>query len=202
MTASEILMAEHRVIEQMLGCLDRMADAAFEGRPLDLADARDAIAFLRAFADAFHHKKEEDRLFPVMERHGIPRDAGPTAVMRHEHEVGRAHVRRMDEALTAHEKGDREALGRFAFEARGFTELLRDHIAKEDQVLFPMAERMIPPAAMRDLLASFDHAERHEVAPGTRETSLAAAERLGAKYGVARPSAPDHSACPSCAHGD
>ena len=200
MSVSEILMSEHRVIEQVLGCLDKMADGAFERQTLDTADARDAIEFLRNFADTCHHKKEEDRLFPARERCGIPRDAGPTAVMRHEHEIGRAHVRRMDEALTAHEKGDRDALGRFAFEARGFTELLRDHIAKEDQVLFPMAERMIPPPAMKELLASFDHAQRHEIAPGTHEKFLGVAERLGARYDVARTTQPDASAC-SCSHG-
>lgn len=186
MRPSEVLMSEHRVIEQVLGCLDKMADSAFNAGTLDVEHAREAISFIRHFADGCHHKKEEDRLFPALERHGMPHDAGPTSVMRHEHEVGRANVKRMDEAVTAFVRGDPAAADRFAFEARGFCDLLRDHIAKEDQVLFPMADRMLPPAAQDELMKSFDHAEKHEMGEGTHEKFVALAERLGTRYGVPR----------------
>ena len=184
MRPTEILTSEHRVIEQVLVVLDRMADDAFSKAALDVASARDAIAFLRGFADQCHHGKEEARLFPAMERCGIPRDAGPTAVMRHEHEIGRAHVRRMDQAVGDFEKGVPGAADRFAFEARGFVEMLRDHIAKEDQVLFPMADRMLSPAAQIELASEFDHVERHEVGPGTRERFEAVAQSLAGRFGI------------------
>jgi hemerythrin-like domain-containing protein len=199
MRTTEILMEEHRVIEQVLACLDKIAEAAFEKGAVDVASARDVLSFLRTFADGCHHKKEEERLFPAMERCGLPREAGPTAVMRYEHETGRAFIRRMDEALTAYEKGAPGTADRYAFEARGFVELLRDHIAKEDQVLFPMADRMLPANVQTELLAGFEHAEKHELGEGTHERFLALASSLAARWGVAKPAAAAHTC--SCSHG-
>jgi hemerythrin-like domain-containing protein len=184
MRTTEILMSEHRVIERVLLCLDKMADEAFSTRSIDAASARDALAFLRTFADACHHGKEEERLFPAMERCGLPADGGPTAVMRHEHEIGRGHVRSMAEAVAAFERGDAAGADRFAFEARGFVDLLRDHIAKEEQVVFPMADRMLPASVQDELLVGFDHAEKHEMGEGTHEKFLALADRLAARWGV------------------
>jgi hemerythrin-like domain-containing protein len=202
MRTTEILMAEHRVIEQVLACLDKMADHAFRETKIDVASARDAIAFLRTFADACHHMKEEDRLFPAMERCGLPRDAGPTAVMRHEHEVGRAHVRRMDAAVTDFERGDATAADRFAFEARGFVELLREHIAKEDQVLFPMADRMLPPEVQAEVLAGYEHAEKHDMGEGTHEKFLALADALAARWGVSKAEAASKAHACACSHAE
>lgn len=175
LSPTRMLMDEHRVIEIVLAVLDRMADLAFAKGIVDPAPAREAITFLREFADRFHHGKEEARLFPAMEGFGLPSDAGPTAVMRHEHEVGRAHVRRMDLAVADFEKGAPGASDRFAFEARGFVDLLRDHIAKEDQVLFPMADRMLPPAAQDVLLRDFRTFEAQDAGAREKYTALAAA---------------------------
>ncbi|MCE9635651.1 MAG: hemerythrin domain-containing protein [Planctomycetes bacterium] len=184
MRPTETLNAEHRVIEVVLSCLDKMADSAFTSGAVDVAPAREAVDFLRNYADAFHHGKEEARLFPAMERCGMPADAGPTAVMRHEHELGRAHVRKMAVAIDDFEKGASGSSDRFAFEARGFVELLRDHIAKEDQVLFPMADRMLSPAAQIELKSEFDHVETHEVGPGTRTRYEAVAQSLAGRFGI------------------
>ena len=200
MRTTEILMDEHRVIEQVLFCLEKIADQAFTKGVVDVTSARDVISFLRTFADTCHHMKEEDRLFPAMERCGLPREAGPTAVMRQEHEIGRGHVRRMDEAVTAFEKGDAGASDRFAFEARGFVDLLREHIAKEDQILFPMADRMLPSNVQDELLSAFEHAAKHDVPEGTRERFLALADELAARWNVTKADAAATPHACSCSH--
>jgi hemerythrin-like domain-containing protein len=183
MRPTEILSGEHRVIEQVLTCLERVADRA-ETDALDCASGRDVVEFLQGFADRCHHGKEEARLFPAMERCGLPADAGPTAVMRAEHDTGRRAVRAMAAAVADAERGDAAAAGRFVREARAFVDLLRDHIAKEDQVLFPMADRMLAPSVQEDLLRGFAHAEEHEMGEGTHERFLALAESLAARWGV------------------
>ena len=199
MRTTEILMSEHRVIETVLACLEKMADETDAKGAIPVAEARDAVAFLKTFADRCHHMKEEDRLFPAMEKYGIPRDAGPTAVMRHEHEVGRAHVRRMDDATTAFDRGELVAAGRFSFEARAYVELLREHISKEDEILFPMADEMLPAAVHDELLRGFEHAEA-DMGEGTHETFLAVAKRLCARYGVTQELAMAKAHACSCSH--
>ena len=98
MRSTDILQNEHRVIEQVLGCLEKMAAQAVEGK-LDEPSAREALDFFQTFADGCHHHKEEDHLFPLMEAKGFPRHGGPTGVMLHEHEEGRRHVKAMRSAL-------------------------------------------------------------------------------------------------------
>lgn len=121
------LMDEHRVIERVLGALEA---AARKEVPLRFYER--AIDFIANYADGRHHGKEEERLFPLLERKGIPREGGPIGVMCAEHEIGRGHVARMRERLAAK---DREGLRR---ESLAYAALLRDHIQKEDHVLFPM----------------------------------------------------------------
>lgn len=179
-----ILMREHRVIERVLLCLDRMATRAREQGDLDLDDARSVIAFLQEFADQCHHGKEEQRLFPTLEHCGLPRDAGPTAVMRAEHEMGREHVRGMDAAVVDAAASAGPARDRFVAHAFDFVLLLREHIAKEDQVLFPMADRMLDAGTQKQLLAEFAAMEQHDVAAGTHERFLSLADRLCERYGV------------------
>ena len=118
----------------------RNASYAMSARP-------DKQKFFREFADRCHHGKEEDLLFPALEAQGFPRDAGPTAVMRMEHEQGRAAVRGMAESLAAAAAGDRAGLEHWLHSARIYIELLRAHIQKEDHCLFGMAEEALPAAA-------------------------------------------------------
>ncbi len=190
-TPTGILMAEHRVIELVLACLEQMALRARDGGTLDAADVATALEFARTFADDCHHAKEERQLFPMLESRGLPARAGPTSVMREEHEIGRRHITAMEAvaAMAAEGPGpDRDAFVRHAFD---FVTLLREHIEKEDQILFPMAERMLDQAAQSELLAAFAHAERAAVGDGAFAHWSGVAERLARTYGVeARPVTP------------
>jgi len=185
MQPTEILKAEHRVIETVIECLERMTALAQQAGKLDKVPAVQAIEFIRQFADGCHHAKEEHRLFPAMENKGMPRQGGPIGVMLTEHEQGRAFVRGMVEHLEKAATGDSAAVTQFAHHAMGYVGLLRQHIQKEDQILFPMADRMMSVVDESDLLAQFAEAEA-EVDEGTHERLLAVAETLADRYGVSK----------------
>ena len=195
MKPTEILSAEHRVIERVLGCLDKIADDAQNAGRLDERNARDAIDFLRNFADRCHHGKEENNLFPALEAQGFPRDGGPVGVMLHEHDEGRGHIRAMDEAVVQASAGQPEAVRRFVEHARSYTDLLRQHIQKEDNILFVLADRVLSAADQQELLAQFEHVETEHMGQGTHEKYLALANRLTERYGTTLTAAP---ACVRC----
>ena len=197
LTPTQILKAEHEVILNVLDCLEKLAAA----RELDIASAWEILDFLAAFADRCHHGKEEECLFPKLVERGLPREVGPLAVMLGEHDQGRAAVRSMRAALDALEHGDLAATARFAAHARAYVELLRDHIAKENGVLFPMADGMLGPADQSDVLAKFGQVEAHDMGSGTHERYLALAEVLSQRLGVdpAKRPIPQVGAC--CGHG-
>lgn len=197
MRPTDILSAEHRVIEQVLDCLEALAERARDDGRLDVARAETALEVVRTFADRCHHGKEEERLFPMLVARGMSTQLGPIAVMLDDHRAGREYVRRMGEAAAA---ADAAA---FVPAAAGYVALLRDHIAKEDGVLFPLAESMLDETAREALLASFRAFERDDLGPETHERMLAVADELARHFGVPLASertAPTLDAGP-CGHG-
>ena len=171
-TPRRILMDEHRVIERVLDAVERMIDADVIDRPFLL----DAVDFIRNFADGCHHAKEEDQLFPAMEQAGMPREGGPIGCMLHEHEQGREFVRRILGGLDAAAAGNPAAAAEVKSAALGYVGLLRQHIQKEDNILFVMAERLLDADAQKRLMQSFDRVEASTL--GKHERYLALADRL------------------------
>jgi len=85
-----------------------------------------------------HFKKEEEELFPAFESHtGMTQ--GPTQVMKYEHEQVRGLIGNMATAL---ENTDKDA-------CLSLTEslmiLLQQHNMKEEQMLYAMCDRQLPP---------------------------------------------------------
>ena len=184
MKPTDILSNEHRVIEQVLSCLEKMIEQTRSRQKLATQPARDAVTFFRMFADRCHHGKEEAHLFPAMEAKGFSRDTGPTGVMLREHDEGRAYVRGMDGAIEAAAAGDPEALRRFAEHGQAYIELLREHIQKEDHCLFAMADQAFEQQDQQSLLDAFQRVEAEEMGAGTHETYLKLANDLADRYGV------------------
>jgi hemerythrin-like domain-containing protein len=194
MKATDVLMTEHRVIEQVLTCLEVIADRAERSGELDSESARQALDFFRAFADRCHHGKEEGHLFPLLEARGMRRDSGPTGVMLHEHELGRKLLALMSAANDLHSGAD------FLPPARSYIRLLRDHIWKEDQCLFPMAGQLLSTTDDEQLMDSFESDERTEMGEGMHENYLRLADQLADRFGVTR-TAPVTSGCSHHHHG-
>ncbi|SRR6266545_878764 len=170
MTPTDVLREEHRVILRALDLLEVAARRLAAGRPLPEEWWAAIIAWLRGFADTNHHAKEERLLFPAMVKAGVPLSGGPIGVMLEEHERGRALIRAM-------EAGEGSAC---AARAREYVTLLREHIDKENGVLFPLADAVLDEAAQRGLGREFEAV----LAEQGREASIphaeAAIERLGA----------------------
>jgi hemerythrin-like domain-containing protein len=186
----ETLMTEHRDIERVIDALVGFVDELRRKEATEKEELSRFVEFIRGFADGCHHGKEEDILFESMVRHGFPRQGGPVAVMLHEHDEGRAFVR----ALAAHaEQGgpwsaaDRQAIAEAAY---GYAGLLRQHIQKEDAILYPMAEQRLPPEELdriADLCARF---EEEKTGSGEHERYHALGDALVRRYAAASHPAP------------
>ncbi len=178
MQATDTLMSEHRVIERVLLVLETAARQVQAGQAVRPGFFVDAAGFIKGFADGCHHVKEEGVLFKALERNGMPPDRGPVAVMLTEHEQGRVFTRRMRAAAEKWQAGDLSAREDAASNALAYVTLLRQHIHKEDQVLFPMAGRVIPVDQQAQVMEDFEQVEHEETGPGVHEKYLALAESL------------------------
>lgn len=185
MDAIETLMNEHRVIERVLDGLVAFADEVQRKGTTEKEELSRFVTFIREFADTCHHAKEELILFAAMVEHGFPRNGGPIAVMLHEHEQGRGLVGILRQRTAQQEPWSDADRQEIAEVARGFAELLRGHIHKEDAILYPMAEQHLPPDAMRAVGDACEKYEGDEARAGAHERLHALAEELVQRHAPA-----------------
>jgi hemerythrin-like domain-containing protein len=178
-TPTQILMEEHEVILQALDALQKRLDALQNPTAADRAFFEKAVEFLRGFADQCHHGKEESLLFTRLGERGFPTQGGPIAVMLSEHQAGRAFIRGIAEAA-ARIGTDPTAGAGIRTHGYGYIALLRNHIAKENQVLFPMADRTLSAEDQRDLQHAFARFEAEETGAGVHQQMLGLLDELEA----------------------
>ncbi len=178
MKATDILMEEHRVIERVITALEAATQILEVGQSIRPEFFLDTTDFIKGFADGCHHKKEEGVLFTAMLENGVPLQGGPIGVMLSEHEQGRIFTRGMRQAAERLANGDQSGRDALIHNARGYAALLRQHISKEDGILFPMADRAIPPSQWEKVAQGFEHVEHEETGAGVHEKYLALASRL------------------------
>jgi hemerythrin-like domain-containing protein len=153
------LKDEHQLILRMLDLLEKNARLTEQGSFQNYRFYLDGVDFIRNYADRFHHAKEEDILFEALIENGMPRANSPVAAMLMEHDLGRAFVRGMEEAATRALEGEAGQDEAIVTNARGYLELLREHISKEDDILYPLAERVIPEEKRDAIVAGYRTAE-------------------------------------------
>jgi hemerythrin-like domain-containing protein len=178
MQATDILMHEHGVILRVIGALEIETDRLAAGQDVRPGFFLDAADFIKGFADGCHHKKEEGVLFKAMIAAGLPQQSGPIGVMLAEHEQGRLYTRGMRDAANRLAAGDETARAEVVNNARGYAALLRQHIQKENGILFPMADQVIPFAQQDQVADDFEWVEHEETGEGVHEKYVALAEAL------------------------
>ncbi len=152
-----ILMDEHKVILQSLEELGRIASTVEAAQ--EFGDFRDQLERLREIAHLLletesHHQREEDSLFPRLEERGV---TGPPQIMRLEHEELRAKKRALGTLMERAGNGNFSEFAQELSEVGGYiADNLRDHIHKEDNILYPTALDTLEPEEWSEVLAEFE----------------------------------------------
>lgn len=157
MRATDNLCEDHEFILEAIGLLDQFCTILESGNTVDTSHLQIIMSFIRSYADGYHHRKEEVVLFPALISKGIPNEFGPIGCMLHEHETGREYVRNMAQALTAMKAGSKDVIGLFTSAGRRYISLLSNHIMKENNVLFPLANRLLIPEEHERIIGDFHH---------------------------------------------
>ena len=153
--AIQMLMDEHKVILRVIAGLEQMAVRLREGVAIDPLLLQETVLFMREYADRCHHGKEEDLLFPAYIEHGVPPQGCPISALLHEHKSGRELVGQLEKASEAYRQGSGEAGEAVARSIDGIVKLYPNHIWKEDEMVFPMAESVLPAQARKELYRQF-----------------------------------------------
>lgn len=164
---TQALVNEHKLILRMIALLERNAPRTADGSYTNWQFYLDGVDFIRNYADRFHHAKEEDVLFAALVKNGMPRENSPVAAMLMEHDLGRAYVSAMETAAREALAGQTGREGIIAENALAYAELLRGHIGKEDDILYPLAERVIPDTMRGSIIEGYAAAEARTTADFT-----------------------------------
>lgn len=139
-----LLMNEHEVIKRVLAqtpfLIERLRADFNAHRGLVIS----CVGFIRNYADRLHHAKEEDILFA-----GFARDLEIIRVMHQDHEMARGYVQDM---VAAEQQGSPEIVIRCLQE---YSALLREHIRKEDEILYPWIDRQLTDADVGRMFSAF-----------------------------------------------
>jgi DUF438 domain-containing protein len=177
---SDLLVNDHQTTEKVLEAVERALSGP-TAPPADLV--RDAAQYLLEYVDGCHNKKEEDHLFPLIERRGIPREGGPLAVMLSEHEQSRTILPKLLGLLDACAGGRTAALADLRQVFDEYATLLKNHYWKENDILYPMARRVLTEADADALVAGIEATEA-ALGPDTRARYYALADRIITEGGV------------------
>lgn len=170
MNPIDTLVKEHEAILKVIDALEQEGIAIAEGKSFDSAKVRKMLDFIRRFAYTCHCAKEEQCLFRTMERYGMPMDAGPIAVMLHEHDLSRKAVGSIIYALPMAERGDKAQAMILANAIKKYAMLARNYIRMENNVLFPMARRMLKGEDVQALEQEFQGIDFAKIGEGGHET--------------------------------
>lgn len=155
-TALQMLSDEHQNILKVIDALLKKCESLESGGKLEKEFFTQTIDFIRNYADKFHHAKEENILFHEFNQCAEQgkTHCNPVEQMLYEHEEGRKYLKEME---TGVKKDDKQKVTK---NARGYARLLQDHIYKEDNVLYPMADGALDKETKEDMLVQFEQVNK------------------------------------------
>ena len=173
-SSTEQLVDEHKVIKDALKILEKICDKLESGETVDIEHAEQLIDFIRIFADKCHHGKEEDLLFQAVEEASIPTKGTPDEenifyALWLEHFLGRDYVKGMADGIAKYKAGDKAASYKIVENGRDYVELLRQHIEKEDDKAYLIADSNLSEDKKKELLIKFDEVEKEKIGIGVHE---------------------------------
>jgi len=176
--ATDNLIDDHTIIQEVMDIMERITTV----KDPSVEHLEFIVTFIREYADGFHHAKEEGLLFPKLVDKGISKEFGPIGMMLREHEEGRNFVKGMAENLELYKSGKKEALEAVYQNMTGYVNLLRDHISKENNILFRMADQVLSDDEQSTLLNQFAMAQANNIGQDKIDKYLARVNELTSVY--------------------
>ncbi len=168
---TKTLSEEHKHIITVAQALQKECSALEKGKAIDHVFFEKAIDFIRNYADKFHHAKEEEILFKELCKESTEMHCNPTTQMLYEHDMGRTFVKELEAGLKDNNKN------KVIENGHQYSQLIQEHIFKEDNILYPMADDALSPKAHKELEEKGKAAEAKLKA--VKEHGLAFAKEAG-----------------------
>ena len=180
--ATQNLEDDHVYILRLIDVMESMTAHSFPA----VTHLEEAVALIKNYADGLHHSKEETLLFPLMAAYGFSSTQGPVAMMLHEHTIGREFVKGISDNIELLKEGDLSAFNLVSANIKGYGELLQNHIYKENNMLFRMADNALTDSDQQSLFQQFEKLENEGGSNHTKSDFIARIVRLEQAYQITK----------------
>lgn len=155
-TALNIIRSEHRALSAVIHGLQYLVEQVHKGGPTpDLKVFRAMLHYIDAFPERLHHPKEDRYLFAkIMLRY--PEGSSIISGLEAQHVHGAQLIRELERALLAWEEEGAPAFPSFAHQVREFSEFHWKHMREEEDVVLPLAERVLLDEDWKEIDAAFE----------------------------------------------
>ena len=153
-TILKILYDEHQNILKVIDALIQECNSIESGNKIDKEFLKKTIEFIKDYADNFHHSKEENILFIELSKDEVQMHCNPIPQMLHEHDLGRNFIKELENGV---EENDKDKI---IENARAYAQLLQEHISKEDNILYPMADELLSSNIKNNIFKKFQEVEQ------------------------------------------
>lgn len=183
MNSIALMIEEHEMIRRMLQVMRKACVRIMQGEAICYEDFDQMIDFVRNYADAHHHGKEEKFLFKAMEDHlGALGQKLIRNGMLVEHDLGRLYMSDLKEALESVKAGNEESKVDVIAHAVGYTHLLERHITKENEVVYTFGEKRLSQEVLNKVNEQTKLFEEEAKENNIQATYITLLETLEKKY--------------------
>ena len=141
MSATESLKRDHALIEKMINALKTISILLKNGKQIPHSILNQAIDFAINFTNTCHHGKEEESLFPTLEKEGMPKEGGPIARMLYEHEITKDLANSIVNSTRIYISSGEH--GELVKNIDDYIHHVTLHLSKENQRVFVMADMLL-----------------------------------------------------------
>jgi len=152
----ELLKQDHEITERVFAAMETQFGLTGGPSPGQIGQLVD---YLQGYVDRCHNQKEEQHLFPRLESKGVPRHGGPLGVMLQEHERAQEILSRLLPLGTAFAAGDTSKLADLRAVFGEYAALCKDHFWKENDILYPMAQRLLSEDEAAEIVKGIEEVE-------------------------------------------
>ena len=150
----DTLIDEHRLILRTLDALEAFISGVEKRGELDAFELNRFVVFLHDFVDLVHHEREERILFPAMGRLGYSKTGAPIAHVKDEHRREHKILFEIRQAALRIKPASSASRARLVGLVRELVTFQREHIKKENDLLYPAVKKEFTGKTLADVTRS------------------------------------------------
>jgi hemerythrin-like domain-containing protein len=153
MKPTEDLMYEHKAIKVILNVMSNISSSIKEKKVFYTNDVEKIVDFLSVYVDKCHRSKEEEVFYPALLLSKSPIEN--IGLIINEHSMGKGYLAEISCCVENCKIGSSFSGERIADCMANYVQLIQEHIQKEENEYFPMANKALSGEAQKEISKQF-----------------------------------------------